>query len=694
MDKYWTPENPKGQVQVDSNPSDDEKARIEARRERGDRASVTVSLKEEGSEAPKNHIMEATQILRYPFPTWVETVPFPRGYQVPIFFIYSGVGCLRRHLIRFLAQCGDTVRSQALLLRKFALSLDGLAENWFFNLLPNSLLDWDTLADQFYKKFYEPRPIEIDMLEPLETDNMSVQSYDSMGGTMDEKIDTSLELRVMGSLRPRNLFPSWVEQTPFPKGYELPNFVTYEGDITDEGDDNDGSSADISANMVQISDDPQDSQNREKSIVEVCKTKFVVPPKEKGLKTIWFRAMGDVERKLSEEPPSVQGEESLPLKDAEYSAKTTRMLKNVGLDPEKAGGKGVAPFDLVLTAEQRKALLSGDLIEQHRAGLGFQDDYSAKNVAVSVTCVKEASHDIMEDHRQITLEEVKVEFLVTTSFLTRQLLDQRKDGRIGLCEINTVSVNMTNVRERLSSENDGEIQLAPSEFEGGQATVDELREANLGDDPLKYILSRAVLSGRIAKWVVILQQFAIEYVEQKAVKGQALADFLAAHPIPDVTPLAIDLPDEEVMHIEVQKGWEMYFDGASRSPDGTKQETTKNNKSGIGIVFVTPEGALLPYSFALSEGCSNNEAEYESVIAGLELAFQIPIVELTIYGDSQLVVKQLRGEYTVRRTNLVPYHEITNQLLSQFGKVQIFHVRRGVNAQADSLAGLAAAMTP
>ncbi|KAK2997285.1 hypothetical protein RJ639_025852, partial [Escallonia herrerae] len=137
----------------------------------------------------------------------------------------------------------------------------------------------------------------------------------------------------------------------------------------------------------------------------------------------------------------------------------------------------------------------------------------------------------------------------------------------------------------------------------------------------------------------------------------------------------------------------MYFDGASRSPDGTKQETTKNNKSGIGIVFVTLEGALLPYSFALSEGCSNNEAEYEFVIVGLELALQIPIIELTIYGDSQLVVKQLRGEYTVRRTNLVPYHERANQLLSQFGKVQIFHIRRGVNARADSLAGLAASMT-
>ena len=142
------------------------------------------------------------------------------------------------------------------------------------------------------------------------------------------------------------------------------------------------------------------------------------------------------------------------------------------------------------------------------------------------------------------------------------------------------------------------------------------------------------------------------------------------------------------MQVEVQKRWEMYFDGASRSPDGKKQENPKNNKSGIGIVFVTPENGVIPYSFALSEGCSNNEAEYESVITGLELALQIPIKELTIYGDSELVVKQLRGEYMVKKTSLMPYREKADQLLSQFDKVHIFHIRRSVNSQADSLAAL------
>ncbi|KAG5562842.1 hypothetical protein RHGRI_005537 [Rhododendron griersonianum] len=60
--------------------------------------------------------------------------------------------------------------------------------------------------------------------------------------------------------------------------------------------------------------------------------------------------------------------------------------------------------------------------------------------------------------------------------------------------------------------------------------------------------------------------------------------------------------------------------------------------------------------------------EYEAVIAGLELALQIPIEELLVYGDSELVIKQLRGEYIVKKASLAPYHEKASQLLSQFRK--------------------------
>jgi hypothetical protein len=83
--------------------------------------------------------------------------------------------------------------------------------------------------------------------------------------------------------------------------------------------------------------------------------------------------------------------------------------------------------------------------------------------------------------------------------------------------------------------------------------------------PLHYILSKMKLSGRMAKWAMFLSQFDIVFIPQKAMKGQALANFLAAHYIPDDFPIDDDLPDEEVFVATVgNSSWQMYFDGAFR----------------------------------------------------------------------------------------------------------------------------------
>ncbi|KAB2599256.1 hypothetical protein D8674_009527 [Pyrus ussuriensis x Pyrus communis] len=66
-------------------------------------------------------------------------------------------------------------------------------------------------------------------------------------------------------------------------------------------------------------------------------------------------------------------------------------------------------------------------------------------------------------------------------------------------------------------------------------------------DPVKYVMSKPVLTGRLAKWALLLNQYEIIYVSAKAVKGQALADFLADHPIPADWKISDDLPDEEMI---------------------------------------------------------------------------------------------------------------------------------------------------
>ncbi|XP_021727450.1 uncharacterized protein K02A2.6-like [Chenopodium quinoa] len=125
----------------------------------------------------------------------------------------------------------------------------------------------------------------------------------------------------------------------------------------------------------------------------------------------------------------------------------------------------------------------------------------------------------------------------------------------------------------------------------------------------------------------------------------------------------------------------MYFDGAARQ-DG----------AGAGVVFVSPEKHVLPYSFVLNQLCSNNMAEYQALIMGLQMAVEMGIQDLDVYGDSQLVISQLLGEYEVKKEDLIPYHKHASRLLDKFDIVKLSHVPRSANKMADALAGLAATL--
>ncbi|XP_070015488.1 uncharacterized protein [Nicotiana sylvestris] len=156
-------------------------------------------------------------------------------------------------------------------------------------------------------------------------------------------------------------------------------------------------------------------------------------------------------------------------------------------------------------------------------------------------------------------------------------------------------------------------------------------------NPIKFVMSKPVLSDRLARWYLQFQQFEIVYIPQKAIKGQTLADFLADHPIPDDWELTDELPDEDAMVIEVQPPWKMYFDGAAHC-----------GGAGAGVVFVTSQGEVLPYSFTLMQLCSNNVAEYQVLILGLEMAVEMKRLQLQVFGDSQLVVNQILSSYKVK----------------------------------------------
>ncbi|KAM1621374.1 hypothetical protein ACFXTN_018234 [Malus domestica] len=159
---------------------------------------------------------------------------------------------------------------------------------------------------------------------------------------------------------------------------------------------------------------------------------------------------------------------------------------------------------------------------------------------------------------------------------------------------------------------------------------------------------------RIGKWILALSEFSFQYVPQRAVKGQAIVDFLTEHQespsevinIPgslEVTSIWIP-PREDISGKEdwVQQEitrvaglwithWKLYFDGS---------HTQK--ASGAGIVIVNPQGVYHYYSFLLDyQGNTNNRAEYEALIIGLEILMDLGAVEVEVFEDSELVINQL-----------------------------------------------------
>ncbi|KAG9446452.1 hypothetical protein H6P81_012580 [Aristolochia fimbriata] len=199
--------------------------------------------------------------------------------------------------------------------------------------------------------------------------------------------------------------------------------------------------------------------------------------------------------------------------------------------------------------------------------------------------------------------------------------------------------------------------------------------------PLKFIMSRPMLSGRLAKWALLLAEFEINFIPQKAIKGQGLANFLADHPIPAEWEVSENLPDEEVFYIEVLPPWRMYFDGAARK-----------NGSGAGVLFMSPSDDLMLYSFILSHCCTNNEAEYQAIILGLGMVVEMGLSQLEIFDDSALVIKQLIGEFEVQKEELIPHKKEAQRLLEKIPNVTLGHVPRASNSQANALAGIAASL--
>ena len=180
-------------------------------------------------------------------------------------------------------------------------------------------------------------------------------------------------------------------------------------------------------------------------------------------------------------------------------------------------------------------------------------------------------------------------------------------------------------------------------------------------------MSSLEAAGRMALWAIELSEFDIQYCLRIGMKGQAVADFIA-----------------EYTQLEGQ--------GA----DGLKQliihtdRSSNRHADGVGMVIQTLVGDKIECMIRLGFPTTNNEAEYEALMAGLDLAKAAGAGNLIVHCDSQVITSQINGEYKCRSERMKKYlEEVKNRIDSL--EVKFVQILREENECVDCLAKAAPA---
>ena len=146
---------------------------------------------------------------------------------------------------------------------------------------------------------------------------------------------------------------------------------------------------------------------------------------------------------------------------------------------------------------------------------------------------------------------------------------------------------------------------------------------------MKQVLHKPETSGRLMKWALELSEFDIRYKPKTAIKGQVLADFIMEFTPTELAEDTRTTPNLPILKLSVDKA-------------------ANAQGSGARLILTSPEGIDIEYALRFGFQSSNNEAEYEAVIAGLNLSHSMEVDQLEVCTDSQLVVKQIEGTYEAK----------------------------------------------
>jgi ribonuclease HI len=190
--------------------------------------------------------------------------------------------------------------------------------------------------------------------------------------------------------------------------------------------------------------------------------------------------------------------------------------------------------------------------------------------------------------------------------------------------------------------------------------------------PLGEIIRNPDAAGRIAKWSVELMGETLTYAPRKAIKSQILADFVAEWTDTQLPPLQIQA-----------ECWTLYFDGS-----------VMKTGADVGLLFVSPLGEHMRYAVRLDFPASNNMAEYEALLYDLRITVETGIKRLNVREDSQLVIDQVMKNASCHDEKMEVYCNAVRALEDKFYGIELIHVPRKYNEEADELANIARGESP
>ncbi|XP_071728469.1 uncharacterized protein [Rutidosis leptorrhynchoides] len=202
-----------------------------------------------------------------------------------------------------------------------------------------------------------------------------------------------------------------------------------------------------------------------------------------------------------------------------------------------------------------------------------------------------------------------------------------------------------------------------------EAVLPSTSDYVITDQPIRQLLYKPEISGRLTKWAIELGDHEIVYCARSAINGQVMADYLAE--------TAADMPaicDPEQLPAPPLELWELYIDDAVSSEG-----------AGAGLILTGPHQEEHTYALRFNFKVKNNEAEYEALLAGIRIARELGVKKLQTYVDSQLVASQINGTFDANDKSMQSYLALVHSLADTFVDFRISQIPRSQNKQADVL---------